>query len=124
MTNSSKITCFHDGDCPLCNLEINAMKKLDKNGNIEWVDINQNQAALEKAGLTYKQAMDRLHIIDENQQIQSGVKGFMQVWKYLPYYRRLVPLLERVPFMLSVMEFCYGVFARYRLPLTGKQSLK
>ena len=86
--------------------------------------INQNQAALEKAGLTYKQAMDRLHIIDENQQIQSGVKGFMQVWKYLPYYRRLVPLLERVPFMLSVMEFCYGVFARYRLPLTGKQSLK
>ena len=29
-----KVTCFHDGECPLCNLEINGMKKLDKAGNI------------------------------------------------------------------------------------------
>ena len=120
----SKVTCFHDGDCPLCNIEINTMKKLDKMGNIQWVDINQDKAALEKAGLTYQQAMDRIHIIDENQQIQSGVQGFMQVWKYLPYYRRLATIIEHVPFMLPLMEGFYTLFARYRLPLTGKKRLK
>jgi predicted DCC family thiol-disulfide oxidoreductase YuxK len=119
-----KVTCFHDGECPICNIEINAMKKLDKAGNIHWVDITQDKAALAKAGLTYKQAMDRMHVIDENQQLQSGVSGFLQVWKLLPYYRRAVPIIQNVPLLLPLMEFCYRIFARYRLPLTGKKQLK
>ena len=37
-----KVTCFHDGECPICNIEINAMKKLDKARNINWVDITHD----------------------------------------------------------------------------------
>jgi predicted DCC family thiol-disulfide oxidoreductase YuxK len=119
-----KVTCFHDGECPICNIEIKAMKKLDKKGNINWVDISQDKVALAKAGLTYKQAMDRMHVIDENQQLQSGVLGFLQVWKQLPYYRRIAPIIEHVPLLLPMMEVCYRIFARYRLPLTGKKQIK
>ncbi|MSP28805.1 MAG: DUF393 domain-containing protein [Methylococcales bacterium] len=120
----AKVTCFHDGECPICNIEINAMKKLDKEGNIHWVDINHDKVALAKAGLTYKQAMDRMHVIDQNQQLQSGVLGFLQVWKQLPYYRRVAPIIENVPLLLPLMECCYRIVARYRLPLTGKQQIK
>ena len=119
-----KVTCFHDGECPICNIEINAMKKLDKAGNINWVDITHDKAALAKVGLTYKQAMDRMHIIDENQQLQSGVLGFLHVWKQLPYYRCIAPIIENVTLLLPLMEFFYRIFARYRLPLTGKSQLK
>jgi predicted DCC family thiol-disulfide oxidoreductase YuxK len=118
-----KVTCFHDGECPIYNIEINAMKKLDKAGNVNWVDISRDKAALAKAGLTYKQTMDRMRVIDENQQLQSGVLGFLQVWKQLPYYRRLAPLVEKVPLLLPILEFCYRIFARYRLPLTGKKQI-
>ncbi len=120
----SKVTCFHDGECPICNIEINAMKKLDKQGNINWVDIAHDKVALEKAGLTYKEAMDRMHVLDENQQLQSGVLGFLQVWKHLPYYRRIAPIIEKVPYLLGFLEFFYCIFARYRLPLTGKKQIK
>ncbi|MDO9214548.1 MAG: DUF393 domain-containing protein [Methylococcales bacterium] len=123
-SSTPKVTCFHDGECPICNIEINAMKKLDTAGNIHWVDISQDKAALAKAGLTYKQTMDRMHVIDENQQLQSGVLGFLQVWKQLPYYRRIAPIIENVPLLLQLMECCYRIFARYRLPLTGKQQIK
>jgi predicted DCC family thiol-disulfide oxidoreductase YuxK len=123
-SSTPKVTCFHDGECPICNLEINTMKKLDTAGNIHWVDISQDKAALAKAGLTYKQTMDRFHVIDEHQQLQSGVRGFLQVWKQLPYYRRLAPIIENVPLLLPLMEYCYRIFARYRLPLTGKQQIK
>ncbi|MDP3840892.1 MAG: DUF393 domain-containing protein [Methylococcales bacterium] len=123
-SSTPKVTCFHDGECPICNIEINAMKKLDTAGNIQWVDISQDKAALAKAGLTYKQTMDRMHVIDENQQLQSGVLGFLQVWKQLPYYRRIAPIIENVPLLLQLMECCYRIFARYRLPLTGKQQIK
>ena len=119
-----KVTCFHDGECPICNIEINAMKKLDKDGNIRWVDISKEKSALVEAGLTYKQTMDRMHVIDENQHIQSGVLGFLKVWKHLPYYRRLAPIIENVPLLLPIMEFFYRLFARYRLPLTCKKQLK
>lgn len=118
-----KVTCFHDGECPICNIEINAMKKLDTAGNIQWVDISQDKAALAAAGLTYKQTMDRMHVIDENKQVKSGVVGFLQVWKLLPYYRRLAPIIEQVPLLLPIMEFFYTIFARYRLPLTGKKQI-
>ena len=100
------------------------MKKLDKAGNINWVDITHDKAALAKVGLTYKQAMDRMHIIDENQQLQSGVIGFLHVWKQLPYYRCIAPIIENVPLLLPLMEFFYRIFARYRLPLTGKKQIE
>ncbi len=41
----SNVTCFHDGECPICTLEINAMKKLDKAGNVNWIDITQDNTA-------------------------------------------------------------------------------
>ena len=122
-TKTRKVTCFHDGECPICNIEIRAMKKLDREGNIIWVDISRDRAALTEAGLTYKQTMDRMHVIDENNQIKSGVAGFIQVWKQLPYYKRLAPIIENTPLLLPLMEFFYTIFARYRLPLTGKKQI-
>ena len=122
--SKSKVTCFHDGECPICTIEINAMKRLDKEGNVKWVNIAQDKTALATAGLTYKQAMERMYVIDDHQQLQSGVMGFLQVWKQLPYYRRIAPIIQNVPGLLPLMEFCYRIFARYRLPLTGKAQLK
>lgn len=116
-----KITCFHDGDCPICNIEINAMKKLDREGQIAWVDIAKDQAALQRAGLTYAQTMARLHVLDEQHQLQTGVHGFLRVWKLLPYYRRLAALVESVPGLLPILDVCYRIFAYWRLPLTGKK---
>lgn len=119
-----KVTCFHDGECPICTIEIKALKRLDKHGNVNWVDITRDKTALAQAGLTYKQAMERIYVIDENQQLQSGVLGFLQVWKQLPYYRRVAPIIENLPLAVPIMEFCYRIFARYRLRLTGKPPIK
>jgi len=113
-------TVYHDGECPICNVEINQMKRLDKTKRVNWVDISKDQAALDAAGLTYHQTMDRIHVQDANQVMQTGVKGFLAVWEHLPYFRRMVPIVERTPFLMPLMEWCYVLFAKYRLKLTGK----
>ena len=126
ITNSKveqKVTMFHDGDCPLCKFEVQAMEKLDINNSIRWVDITKEKEALDKVGISYQDAMARIHVQDENQNMLTGVRGFLVVWKHLPYYRRVVPIIERVPLLLPIMEFVYTVFAKYRLPLTGKKQL-
>lgn len=116
-----KVTMYHDGECPLCNYEVRIMKKLDTSKAIKWIDISKDKKALEIAGISYQQAMDRVHVEDQNHNMQTGVRGFMLVWKELPYYRRVVPIIEKVPFILPILETFYSVFAKYRLTLTGKK---
>lgn len=116
-------TVYHDGECPICNVEINAMKRIDKTKRINWVDISKDQAALDAAGLSYQQTMDRIHVEDENQQMITGVEGFLSVWKHLPYFCRLVPIIRHTPGLLWLMEKGYVLFAKYRLKLTGKTML-
>jgi len=120
INSNPKAICFHDGDCPLCKIEVKAMQKMDKTNAIRWVDITKDKQALEEAGINYQQAMDRIHVLDDQQQMLTGVKGFMAVWQHLPYYRHIVPVVQRVPFLLNVMEAGYRLFARYRLVLTGR----
>ena len=117
----NKVTMFHDGECPLCKYEVKMMQKLDTKKAIHWVDISKNKEALNNAGISYEAAMARVHVQDENQKMQTGVRGFLLVWKQLPYYRRVVPVIEKVPFLLTIMEKAYSLFAKYRLPLTGKK---
>jgi len=122
--SNKKVTMYHDGDCPLCNYEVNIMKKLDLANAIHWVDITKEETALKEAGISYQQAMDRIHVSDESGNIQTGVRGFLLVWKKLPYYRRVAPIIEKVPFLLPILEVFYSFFAKYRLQITGKKSVK
>ncbi len=118
-----KVTMFHDGDCPLCKFEVEAMQKLDIKKAIRWVDITKEKQALDDVGISYHDAMARIHVQDENSNMLTGVRGFLVVWKKLPYYRRIAPIIEKVPFLLPSMEAIYTFFAKYRLPLTGKKQL-
>ncbi len=123
-TNSAtpKATVYHDGDCPLCNKEVKLMQKMDAANAIKWVDINQDKQALLDAGITHQQAMDRIHVADESLQMHTGVAGFLNIWKHLPYYRRLVPIIKHTPFLLTIMEGGYRVFAKHRLRLTNRHA--
>ncbi|MBE0438635.1 MAG: DUF393 domain-containing protein [Gammaproteobacteria bacterium] len=115
------LTCFHDGECPICNIEIDVMKRLDKQKNIKWVDISKEQAMLNHAGLSYEQAMKKMYVLDQHNNVMlSGVDGFLQIWKKLPYYRQLAVIIERLPFLVPILKIFYRIFARYRLVLTGK----
>jgi len=116
----SSATVYHDGECPICNVEINAMKRLDKDKHIQWVDISKDQTAMEAAGLSYQDTMDRIHVKTDNNEMITGVAGFLNVWKHLPYFRRLVPIIKYTPGLHWLMEKAYVLFAKYRLQLTGK----
>ncbi|MCF6190250.1 MAG: DUF393 domain-containing protein [Cocleimonas sp.] len=122
ISDKPKAVCFHDGECPLCNIEIKAMQKMDKNKVIHWVDISRDKQALDAAGISYQQAMDNIHVLDDEQKMITGVKGFLVLWQHLPYYRRIVPFIQKVPFLLSTMEAAYRLFARYRLKITGRMQ--
>ena len=45
MTAMSKLIVWHDGGCPLCRREIALMRRLDRRGAIEFVDVTQTTSA-------------------------------------------------------------------------------
>ena len=114
-------TVYHDGECPLCRLEVRALRRADSHGAIRWVDINDAADELAAAGLSYRQTVDRLHVIDPERALHTGVAGFLAIWSRLPGFRLLVPFVRRTPFLLPVLEAAYRLFARYRLTLTGRR---
>lgn len=98
------------------------MQKMDVSKAIRWVDITQDKQALHDAGITYQQAMERIYVADESQKMHTGVAGFLHVWKHLPYYRRLVPIIKHTPFLLTILEGGYRLFAKNRLRLTNRHA--
>ena len=112
--DKAEIRCFHDGDCPLCRREVRLMRRLDSHNRVDWIDLNSRHPAMEAAGISREQAMAALHVVGPDGRVVSGVPAFLMIWERLPYYRRMAALVRRIPWLISLLEVGYTVFARFR----------
>ena len=111
MTDSPRLTVWHDGACPLCQREIAVMRRLDRRGAIEFVDAsdpaNGVSCPIDPAAL-----LARFHA-SEDGKLLSGAAAFAAMWRAIPL---LWPLgqLARLPPLLWLLERAYGAFLRVR----------
>ncbi len=110
----TRVTMFYDGGCPLCSREVAHYRRLDKTNRVLWVDFNATPRVLDSVGISYQEAMARLHVRDEAGGIQTGAWAFAAVWEQLPYYRWLARVV-RTLHLLPAIEGAYTRFARWRL---------
>ena len=116
MTDTHAITrpiVFYDGGCPLCRREIAHYQRIDKAQRILWADIQQQPDMLLAHGLTWEQAMKRIHVRDSNGLMVSGAAAFAALWRHIPRYRSLAFLIA-LPGINWISERVYNVFARRR----------
>lgn len=104
---------FYDGGCPLCRREIAHYQRIDSERRIQWADIQQEADTLQAYGLSWEQAMQRMHVRDSNGQMVSGAAAFAVLWRHLPRYRFLAGLVS-LPGIHWAAEQVYTVFARRR----------
>ena len=102
-------TVFFDGACPVCSKEIAAYQKMSGGNTIDWVDASTCDSTLLGEGLERTDAMQRLHVRDSNGKLISGAAAFIEIWKKLPAFAWLAPLLSLRP-VLAVLEFSYRIF--------------
>lgn len=111
MTDVPRLTVYHDGACPLCQREIGVMRRLDRRGAINFVDV----ADPAMAGLCPIDPADllaRFHAM-ENGTLLSGAAAFAAMWRAIPLLRPL-GLIARVPLILGLLERAYIAFLRVR----------
>jgi predicted DCC family thiol-disulfide oxidoreductase YuxK len=105
----SDLLVWFDASCPLCQREIALMRRLDRQGAIQFVDVARGDAScpIDRATL-----LARFHAREDGR-IVSGAAAFAAMWRAIPLLRPL-GLAARNPAVLAVLERLYGVFLRFR----------
>ncbi|MEM1173263.1 MAG: DUF393 domain-containing protein [Pseudomonadota bacterium] len=102
------VTVWYDSQCPLCVREIALMRRLDKRGAIDFVDVYAGECPLDRQTL-----LERFHAQEAGGEMVSGAAAFAAMWRAIP---RLSPLgrLARYRPVLWLFERLYRVFLAVR----------
>ena len=110
---------YYNESCNICKAEINLYKKQNIK-EIEWVDITQNKFAEKETQKDDKTLLRRLHV-KENNQVLSGAKAFLLLWKKIPKYKFLYYFFK-IPIIFNLFSIGYEIVA-YALYLKNKKQL-
>ena len=115
--NTPKLTIFFDGGCPLCKREVDFLQSKNQKGALSFIDINTSDFSSDlKYGITYKQAMDRIHAMKSDGSVIKDIKVFQEAYSLIGLGWIYAP--TKLPILDKFIEFIYGLWAKYRLKIT------
>lgn len=106
----AQVTVWFDGACPLCTREIALMRRLDRRGRINFLDVSGDAPA--DCPVDRAELLARFHA-REGDRMLSGAAAFAAMWRAIPLLRPLGEL-ARVPLVLTGLEWLYRRFLRIR----------
>lgn len=116
-----EFTILIDGDCPLCKVEADLLRKLDRGrGRLDLIDIADPRFDAGRFGTTFEAVMGHIHGVLPDGSLVTGMEVFRRAyaavglgwtfhWTGWPVFRWL-------------SDRAYGFFARYRLAITGRRD--
>ncbi|OWY66354.1 thiol-disulfide oxidoreductase [cyanobacterium TDX16] len=121
---SWQIKLLYDSECPLCMREVNFLRKRDANrGLVEFVDIaDENYNPATNGGVDFETAMGRIHAILPDGTIVKNVEVFRRVYEILGM--GWIYAATKLPVIGFIVDRIYGIWADWRLALTGRPDLK
>lgn len=122
MTSEHALTLLYDGGCPLCVREVDFLRRKDLQEAMQFVDINALDYCSESwGGITYRQAMARIHAIDADGTVLKDVAVFRAAYHLIGLGWIYAPTTW--PVVGPIVDWLYSLWARYRLPITRRPSL-
>ncbi len=113
-TDTSTLTIFYDGACPLCAREIAFYRRRKGAGRLNWVDVSQLPPDGEVApGLSQGDALARFHVMDHQGRLISGGRAFTEIMARLDAFGLFGRVLRREPFA-SLLDGAYALFLPLR----------
>jgi predicted DCC family thiol-disulfide oxidoreductase YuxK len=123
LSSKWKIKLLYDGECPLCVREVNFLKKRDAGrGLVAFVDIADDKYDPDaNGGVDFETAMGRIHAVLPDGSVVKNVEVFRRVYETLGM--GWVYAITKLPIIGAIADFIYGIWADWRLALTGRPSL-
>lgn len=122
-TPTWQVKLLYDGECPLCVREVNFLRAKDAGrGLVEFVDIAaENYDPAEHGGVEFETAMGRIHAVLADGSVIKNVEVFRRVYDVLGM--GWIYAITKVPVVGAIADWLYGIWAGWRLRLTGRPTL-
>jgi len=113
---------FYDGLCPLCNREMDMVRRKDKQGRLQLTDIAATGFRPD-AGKGVDELMKEIHGRYADGTYVTGVEVFREIYSRLGFGWLVAP--TRLPILRHVLDLAYRLFAhlRYRHALRRMNRL-
>ena len=122
MSTSPELTLLYDGGCPLCVREVTFLSRRDRQGSIRFVDVDAQDYDPEVwSGITYRQAMARIHAIQADGTVLIDVAVFREAYRLVGLGWLYAPTAW--PGLATVVNRVYAFWAARRLKWTGRPDL-
>lgn len=115
------LSVLYDGSCHLCFREIQHYKKKDHKNLLNAVDITAKDFKASDFNLNTDRVNTHIHGIDSSGNVFKGIDCFIEIWRRVPPYSRLIPLFENKLFR-PIANKSYDVFARHIRPRLPKRK--
>ncbi len=110
---TTALTVYYDGACPLCRKEIGWYRRQRGADNICWFDISSCVEDLVTVDLSRVEALQRFHVRKIDGTLVSGALAFAELWLCLPRFK-LFGVITKLPVITQVAEQLYRLFLRLR----------
>ena len=124
---STQLTLLFDGGCPLCLREVSFLQRRDRRlhpvaPRLALVDINADDyTPSANGGISYREAMGRIHALTADGEVLRDVAVFREAYRLIGLGWVYAP--SAWPGLRQLADWMYGLWARWRLPLTRRPSL-
>jgi predicted DCC family thiol-disulfide oxidoreductase YuxK len=116
------IRVFFNSACPVCSAGIHYQQSKPSVANVTYEDVHLDPALLEHINTPIEIVRERLHVVDEHQQVQVGLDAFITIWRHSKGELWKAKLLS-LPGVYFVASNFYKLFARllYQWNLSKKR---
>src|SRR4051794_7735079 len=108
---------LYDGECPFCRLEARWLGKLSRSGQLVLEDIADPDFDPAAYHTTLPDLMGSLHGAFPDGRMTLGMETFRNAYRAVGLGWLLAP--TGWPVLRPIFDFCYLLFARYRVRLGG-----
>ena len=121
--DNASLTILFDGGCPLCVKEVNFLRRKDRDQHrLGFVDIDADDYAPKMhGGISYRDAMGRIHAITANGDVLRDVEVFRRAYQLIGLGWLYAP--TRWPLLRPLADGAYRLWAATRLGVTGRPEL-
>ncbi|MEM5474301.1 DUF393 domain-containing protein [Hoeflea sp. AS60] len=107
------LSVWYDGDCPVCRQEVALYSRIDRDSQIDWIDIVALADSELPAGKSRQDLLGRFHARETNAPWHIGVDAFAAIWQRLPVLKWFA-FLFRTPLIRQLAQIAYLGFLRWQ----------
>ena len=107
------LTILYDGKCGLCRASVARLRKIDRGGGIELLDLHDPSVAAHFPQMNREEALRLMQAVDPAGKVYAGVDAWARAGLALPRWKFIAWLLL-VPGVHFVADMVYAWVARNR----------